>query len=201
MRTLADVYAVNRSFQKSTRIDSDLAPEGLTGYRLNPSGWHVLRSLAEDIANSRQRAFTWTGPYGSGKSSLALFLAAALGPEGPLRDAAVQLLGPARSEYLYDKLPCPQRGWMVVTVVGQRAGITETIWAALDRARRIRWGEDHVPAAADDDRGSLPALIEALAETAARLDQEGAGLLILVDEMGKLLEHAALSGDDLFPLQ
>lgn len=199
MRTLADVFTINRHFQKSTRIDADLVPEGLDGYRLNQSGWQVLKSFAEDIAGSKQRAFTWTGPYGSGKSSLALMLAALLGPVGPTRDAAERILGPDRLSYIRERLPAPPSGWLVITVVGQRTDMVQAIWAAFQRARDARWQRDE-PAVPDAEK-DLRSLLVALEGTAKRLESEGSGLLLVVDEMGKLLEHAALSGGDLFPLQ
>ncbi|HEV7345004.1 MAG TPA: hypothetical protein VGN60_05150 [Devosia sp.] len=199
VRTLADVFTINRHFQKSTRIDADLVPEGLEGYRLNQSGWQVLKGFAEDVAGSKQRAFTWTGPYGSGKSSLALMLAALLGPAGSTRKTAERILGPDRVSYLRECLPAPPSGWMMVTVVGQRTDMVQAIWSAFEHARDARWQRDD-PAAPAAER-DLRSLLVALEGTTKRLEAEGSGLLLLIDEMGKLLEHAALSEGDLFPLQ
>ena len=39
---------------------------------------NVLDTLSRDFSGSEQRAYTLTGPYGSGKSTIALFLSSLL---------------------------------------------------------------------------------------------------------------------------
>ena len=49
--------------------------------------------MAQQLVETRQRAVTWTGPYGGGKSSLALMLCSLVGPNQKLRDRAKKILG------------------------------------------------------------------------------------------------------------
>jgi hypothetical protein len=43
--------------------------------------------------------------------------------------------------------------------------------------------------------------MDAVKNVMARLDKEGDGLLVIVDEMGKFLEHAAIANGDLHVFQ
>jgi energy-coupling factor transporter ATP-binding protein EcfA2 len=85
------------------------------------------------IIDAGQRAFTWTGPYGSGKSSLALALAAAVGSDSGLRKAARDLLGDAAAP-VDQAFPPGDTGWLVVPVVGRRADPIDDLEVSLARA-------------------------------------------------------------------
>ena len=79
---LAERVAVSRRFQRAIRIDSDLGdPLALEGFVCPPSSAMVLEAMAQHLSESGQGAFTWTGPYGSGKSSLVIALSALLGKD------------------------------------------------------------------------------------------------------------------------
>ena len=67
---------INSSFQRSTRIDNKISKEFLNHYIFHDTSRKVLDQIANSINNTIQSAFTLTGPYGTGKSSLALFLKA-----------------------------------------------------------------------------------------------------------------------------
>ena len=76
---LADHVSVSRRFQRAIRIDTDLSePSALEGFVCPRSFGVLLEDMARHISENGQGAFTWTGPYGSGKSSLAVALSALL---------------------------------------------------------------------------------------------------------------------------
>lgn len=88
--------SILRRFQRSVRIDSDMYTAGsLDGYIPVESVVGALKRLVEQFANSPQRAFTWTGPYGGGKSSLALLLSALVNPNNPNASALPHVLSKA----------------------------------------------------------------------------------------------------------
>ena len=62
---------INTSFQRSTRIDNDTTSEFLNNYIFHDTSKKVLDQIANSVTNTNQSAFTLTGPYGTGKSSLA----------------------------------------------------------------------------------------------------------------------------------
>ncbi|HDZ2920334.1 TPA: ATP-binding protein, partial [Klebsiella pneumoniae] len=76
---LIDKVKITQKYQRSVRIDTDLGrSDSLDGYICNKSAQNVFENFYTQIINSEQRAFTLTGPYGSGKSSLALTLLSTL---------------------------------------------------------------------------------------------------------------------------
>src|SRR5262249_4234237 len=137
-----------------------------------------------------QRAFTWTGPFGGGKSSLALAFASALSPNKQLRTKARGLLGAANLSRFDQAFPT-RRGWLVVPVVGKRASVVSELGRALRRAL----GEGF-----DPKRASTTSLIAEIEKAATSPERDG--VLIAIDEMGKFLEAAALgTGDDVYFFQ
>ena len=198
MATLADIYTVDRHYRRAKRLDADLDVDGIEGYRLTDTVWRTLKHLTDDISATNQRAFTWTGPYGSGKSSLALVLAGLLSPLGPLRSCAEQILGERRLAEFRESIPCSPKGWVVARVVGRRECPIQAIAAALSEACRNRWGHEVRTASSVADVSSL---INSIKDTMARADAEGDGLLVIVDEMGKFLEHAAVGNGDIHVFQ
>jgi len=135
--TLADHVSIARRFQRSTRLDSDLARvDALQGFVCQRSAADGLTGMATQIAQTAQRAFTWTGPYGGGKSSLAVALAGLLGPKGAVRIAASAALGITTAQDLLEAYQPGRDGWLVVPVVGRRADPIADIAAALEQARR-----------------------------------------------------------------
>ena len=63
-------------FLRSVRLERDInEPDALDGYSLTAQARTVLRRmLASLLASGTERAWTLTGPYGSGKSAFTLFL-------------------------------------------------------------------------------------------------------------------------------
>lgn len=77
---LSDIVRIARHYQRSIRIDIDYGrQDALDGYICHGTASGVLDGMCRQIADTNQRAFTWTGPFGGGKSSLAVALASALG--------------------------------------------------------------------------------------------------------------------------
>lgn len=194
---LSEQVSIGRRFQRSIRLDSDLSKsDALTGFVCQRSAADGLVAMAGQIAHSKQRAFTWTGPYGGGKSSLAVALAGLLGPKGPVRTAAAAALGQETSRRLLGSLQPGRDGWLVVPVVGRRGDPVPDIAETLEEARR----RDH------GNRGRPRAEAKTGRELIARLLQEAEerprdGVLVVIDEMGKFLEGAASESGDIYFFQ
>ena len=97
--------------------------------------------MAHHIAEGAQGAFTWTGPYGSGKSSLAVVLSALLNGNAGMRTEAASALGPDVDDIISAALPRQAKGWRVLPVVGRRGRPEQLIGEALNAARLIRNGK------------------------------------------------------------
>ena len=159
MKTLADSVRVGRRFRRSIRIDTDLSdPSALEGFVCPPSSAAALRTMARHIVESGQAAFTWTGPYGMGKSSLVVALNAALNGRPTLREAASHILGTQTTEALWEALPPRTKGWRILPVVGRRDRPAQVVGEAIQQSRLIRgnmigaWSDDSVFNAADHNR-------------------------------------------------
>ena len=62
---LIDKVKIARRFQRSIRIDTDLnTSTSLEGFVCPQSSKDVLISMANQVSETRQCSFTWTGPYG-----------------------------------------------------------------------------------------------------------------------------------------
>ena len=82
MTVLADHIAVLSRFARSANLERDVdRPEPLDGYIVTARALDVVERVAAAAASGPAGgAWSLTGPYGSGKSSLALLLDAAFGP-------------------------------------------------------------------------------------------------------------------------
>ena len=189
---LADKINISRQFLRSIRIDLDWGSEAaLRGFVCQTTAQHVIESMCQQFAATRQAAFTWTGPFGGGKSSLALAFASLLGGEPKARALAAEVLGEQVVEPLRKPLGIGPRKepWAVVPVVGRRADPIADIGDAIRNSgipyvgRRL--GDK------PDGRRIIKALVD-IAE--ARPDN---GVLIIIDELGKFLEYAATHGGDI----
>lgn len=190
---LSDHVKIARRFQRSIRLDSDLGKvDALQGFVCQRSAAEGLVSMAGQIFQTRQRAFTWTGPYGGGKSSLAIALAGLLGPKGPVRKAAMEALGEKTAQRILNNLHAGSAGWLVVPVVGRRSDAVPDIAAALEASRRR-------PGRPRGDVTSGRDLIDRLNQEAESRPREG--VMLIIDEMGKFLESAATSGGDIYFFQ
>ena len=87
--------------------------------------------MSRHVAETGHTAFTWTGPYGSGKSSLVVALCAAMAASSKSHDAAVHALGEDVTAALWDALPLKSQGWRILPVIGRRAPLAQVVGEAL----------------------------------------------------------------------
>lgn len=194
---LADHVSIARRFQRSIRLDADLSRvDALQGFVCQRSAADGLLGMASQITQTAQRAFTWTGPYGGGKSSLAVTLAGLLGPKGAIRSAATIALGDTTAQQLLDAFQPGRDGWLVVPVVGRRSDPVADIARALEQTRRQNGANRGRPR---QDVKTGRELINRLVQEADARPRDG--VLLIIDEMGKFLEGAAADGADIYFFQ
>ena len=173
---------IAKSFQQSARIDTDLEiPEALNGFVFHDSAKYALQRMAQMIVESNRRAFTCTGPYGAGKSSLALVLCASL-TDNPLSHQAKKLT--KELPYFEEAFPSDESGWLVIPLVGHRGDLVK------DLGKNLFWTEKE-----NQTEQSAKAIIKLLREKAEERSRNG--VLLVIDEMGKYLEGATQQGGDI----
>lgn len=205
--TLASALRPATRFLRSTDLVRDFEdPSALTGYYLTEFGKQCFARITEGLsAGSSARAWRLTGDYGSGKSSFALLLAASLA-EGrrlpPRLQAEIGAVQPhARQARYVPLLVTGSREAMAVAIVRGLHDLHQKHFARAksgldDRLKRYSQSDgpiaDHV-------------VVQLVQEVTAKLIEHkiGRGLLLVLDEVGKFLEYAALYPDkqDVFLLQ
>jgi hypothetical protein len=178
--------AVSRQFLRSVNLEADLGrSDALHGYICQDTAAELIKTMAHHINRTHQRAFTWTGPYGGGKSSLALMLASFVSPNMQLRQQARNLLGPAIDDDVELAWKASSEGWLVVPVVGKRDSAISAISSALDKLNNVNT--------------KRPKSKDLIARLIAEAEQrKNDGVLLVLDELGKFLESAAITGEDVY---
>ncbi|MBT3401734.1 MAG: ATP-binding protein, partial [Rhodospirillaceae bacterium] len=191
---LGERVRIARRFLRSIRIDTDLGDAAaLEGFVCPQSSADVLATMARHVSETGQGAFTWTGPYGSVKSSLVVALSALLNGHARLQNKAAKVFGAKLVKAIHGTLPTGTKGWRIVPVVARRDDPVAVIGEAVKRAGLVSrqprggWSESN--------------LIAGLTEAAAERPRTHGGLVLFIDEMGKFLEAAAQDGSDIYILQ
>lgn len=185
------VHVVSR-FQRSVRIDADLEdPSALDGFLCTESFQRALTTLAQNLRETGHGAYTWTGPYGGGKSVLLLALASSIGPRGRARTTAENAIGDETKEAISAAFRPGGAGWITLAIVGARAPAHALVWDALLTARLVQ-----------KNVGKPPAPREVIRTLVRISDQtHHSGVLVAVDELGRVLEQAANNNGDVHFLQ
>lgn len=191
VQKLSDVVTISRQFLRSVRLDADLGREdALLGYVCQGTARGLLESMARQIRDTNQRAFIWTGPYGSGKSSLALMLCSLVSPTQSIRARAKVILDLPEDSAIHAAFNAQNNGWLVVPIVGKRAKVTDELSKALALA-----------AGQPVSRLKGIAKQDVIGELIDLSEQHPSGVLVVIDELGKFLESAAYEGDDVYFFQ
>ena len=219
---LSDLFHVKGRFQRSVHLERDFYTENaLDGYILTVTAREMLSRVVATLENeATSKAWSLTGPYGSGKSAFALFAAKLLGnPDGSTTQQALELL--KRGDIpLYERFMSTNgdgqslSGFCPVLISGERAPLPTALLHGLEHGlksfgipsssslqrkirKQLKTAANGTPLQASD--------ITALFESATRTIKKngGYGLLLVIDELGKFLEYAAQhpAQGDVFVLQ
>jgi len=189
---LSEYVEISRQFLRSVRIDTDFGrDDALHGYVCQHTARALLENMSNQINMTKQRAFTWTGPYGGGKSSLALVLCSLVAPNRSIRAKARRVLNLSPSSAATSAFRCADDGWLVLPVVGRRSSVASAIEDCLNSGESQKTRKPGRPRITKSD-DVISRLVD-LANT--RTDS---GVLLVIDELGKFLESAAQAGDDVY---
>ncbi len=201
---IANIFAAPGRFLRSVQLERDFSDAAaLESYIATPPMAEALHRILESIQDgSKRRAWRITGDYGVGKSSLALVLARLLSdPSAGDAQRVAKAIG-------WDKDFSGKR-FLPILVTGRRESIPTAVARGVrDSILQQGVGELINPRleasiAACEAEGSVRALEELISYLVRRTADRGLGVLLVVDELGKLLEYAAMNPDreDVFALQ
>lgn len=207
-----EIIRVRPRYQRSVHLERDAHERGsLDGYILTP----LVRTLAGRIIEGYRvgaRAWSITGPYGTGKSAFAVFLSDVLSPPALDASQSARRLLSAGDPSLAGTLAGTSgifgkhEGLCPVLATGERRSLDHVLLRALhDFAQRFWSGPGAKPGvigkiaklegAAAAGRAVPPRDIVDLFEQTAKQVRDsklhGTGLVVVLDEAGKVLEHAA----------
>lgn len=200
---LQELVNVQGRFHRSVQLTKDWqGRQSLSGYLVTPTVRELITRIIGELGRpGGVRAWSITGPYGTGKSSFALFLSRLLAQELGDHPQAAQL---------EDVVGGHSAPFLPVLLVGQRAKLKPALLTALAQSLDGVKAELSAEILADLERaaeGSLlpdDLVVRRFEAVAARLKElDYAGLVVIADEFGKFLEHTAqhLGSEDLLVMQ
>lgn len=210
---IVDLFRVPERYLRSVHLERDFDDTAwLRHYIVTPSMVTVFSRIIDGLSpGSGRRAWHITGDYGTGKSSFALVLAHLLrDPAAPALAALRQAIDQELEHDVLGMAPIPM---VPVLVTGAREPFVPAVAHSIGRtAERLRAGrrENRVVkdlcsraarVATGGDASQLLALLDRLACYVAQSGRSG--VLLVLDELGKFLEYAALRPDreDVYVLQ
>ena len=201
---MAGLVSLKPRFLRSVHLERDFyAKDAVDGYLVTRGSLAALSLLARGASDPSYRAQSISGPYGSGKSALAMYFARVLDQTSTntAREEARQSLGEIGQQLL---LPSAQ-GYIPILATGTRENLSTCLIESLKRSLQ-KSGRNHllkrllrkhrpVITGSHSDTRALIELFEDLAKLSIQEDR-ASGIIVIVDELGKLLEHAALRPEE-----
>ena len=221
---LSDLYKVKGRFHRSVHLERDFYNKKenvLDGYILTVTAREMLSRVISTLENgATSKAWSITGPYGSGKSAFALYAAKLLGnPNAATTQQALDLLKHGDVS-LHERFTSTNGNkhslsdFCPVLISGERASLSTALLRGLENGLKtfgispnssVRKKIRQLLKTAVNDTPLQASEITNLFESATRAikRKNGQGLLLVIDELGKFLEYAAQSPaqGDVFVLQ
>lgn len=199
--TLNKQYSIATRQQRSTRIDSDLSPEFFQGLVYHGTAQSALETLFRQYSQTGQSAYTLTGPYGSGKSTIALLLTGLLHENPKMRSAALEVVNQESKDLLEQSVDY-SKGWLQIRSVGGVNSPVNTFWGATlnaileHPATKQLYDKYNIVEIKSESH-----LIEIWESLFTEVNTLVDGVLLLADEMGKSLEFINKSRGELHLFQ
>lgn len=189
---------VKQRYKSSTRIDGQLneSKTFIDNFILHGTAINVLDTISRDYEGSDQRAYSITGPYGSGKSTIALFMSLLLSTNKNNREYALDSLNNAedlRSEF--SKRFKVSKGWRFVKHVCAIESPAHSLLSSIADSLKVKINTSDLANFSDNE--CLQQIKKLLNSSSIKED----GIFILLDEMGKALDYCSSENKDLYIFQ
>jgi len=195
---LKDVVNLQQSSIRSIRLEEDFFNRHLVEkYVPTAQALYTLERIFNGIEQDRGRAWTITGPYGSGKSFFGLFLSHTLDglANGNLAREKLRQNHPDLAERI-QRWTTERGGLITIPVTGARVSLQTSLIRAFEKTlSQIEnpVAEKFIQTLEQLKNTDSRAFINWLRDFIAVVcpHQDSRGLLLIFDELGKALEHAA----------
>ncbi|MBI3346978.1 MAG: hypothetical protein HY020_07175 [Burkholderiales bacterium] len=209
-KLIIEGLSLDGNHTRSAALDRDIQdPSAISGYMVTAAASAALKQIGTGLADqASQRAWKVVGPYGSGKTALAVVLS---------QLSAGQAAFPATYDLVAASAPKVAALFagsrrMPIAIVGSRNSLGSALASSASKALAawrtksagsMRKALD-LPAGTYKGAPFNASAGDIAADLAAVAQGEGyGGILLLIDEVGKFVEHAALRPEegDLIALQ
>ncbi|PJJ04226.1 hypothetical protein BX264_4631 [Streptomyces sp. 2333.5] len=199
---------------RSTNLERDVRVQDLHSPYVGVRALDVLDRVGNALGDlKRTRAWSFTGPYGSGKSTLSNLIDALLGHDAERRTTAYEAVAATNAalaqEIAENRETLAADGFLGAVTTARREPLAATVHRALQTAVERKWSK-RVPndvstamtVCAETDVPTTDSLLNAVTTLCGK-----APLLLIIDEFGKTLEYLVSSGEssraesDVFLLQ
>ena len=209
-KTSQNERSLSPVFLRSSHVERDAQAHGaVSRYVLTSNASRAIRRITEAIKGGQSTVWTLTGPYGTGKSAFLIFLSHLLGPKrNDLTTRSIEILRQADPDlakvifttwrHRFDLLP--------IRLSASNEPIADALIRAISQANKqgilrigVRQDRELRKLERMSRRGEqiedfrVVALIESIIAPASSKDSSSLRILLLIDEMGKLLEYAAIN--------
>lgn len=206
---IRDLFQIKTRFLRSAHLERDFHdPQAFSGYVVTDFAQSCLERVVKGLKpKSSQRAWRMTGDYGSGKSSFALLLAHWFaGNESSFPPQIRKVVN-------FQRFGIQKPRFVPVLVTCSKQALSKSILTALYQTvseiyrhgKKSKLLTDLEQLINGKNEPSDSQILEAILEVNARIisDSKGLGLMLILDELGKFFEFAALSPQrqDVFLLQ
>ena len=192
---IADILNVEGKFLRSANLERDFRdPNALSGYVVTDFARSALTRIAEGLKpDSGQRSWRVTGHYGAGKSSFALFLAHLLsGREAnlPPQIRSVTELGKKPPRFLPLLVTCTRQPLSASILTALHLAAT----SVYGRASKSKLASEITRLVISKSELTDDRVLDLILRFNTQLivDSKAKGLMLILDELGKVLEFAAL---------
>ena len=213
---LQDLININTNYTRSINLERDASSSSIAKSYIPTSRTISTLSRIADSLNREDnpRAFALIGPYGSGKSAFAVFLAHLLGPSGDEgTKSAWQVLHRA-NQHLYTEFSFHTDGtygYLPVLITGTPEPLATRFVESLYQAAKKYWQQKRGPnhlivkklKQCTGKQLSITEIMDLVCQLQDAVSKNGRGILIVFDELGKFLEYEArhYGANDIYLLQ
>jgi len=216
--SISDKIRVNAHYTRSINLERDADSTAVVeAYIPTSRALKTLDRIKDSLkAAVAPRAWSLVGPYGSGKSSFAIFLSHLVGnPIDEQTKAALRVLRKAHPGLArhYTAFLKDTEGHCCLLLTGSPEPLARRLVSSGAEAAEVYWSRrrGRTPAIvgklrelADQESISTSQIVSAIDELQAAVAKAGGnGVLVVIDELGKFLEYEArhYGANDIFLLQ
>lgn len=203
--------SVDTHYTRSINLERDTnSTDVLQAYIPTTRALLMLEKVAQTFAKKTcPRSWSLVGSYGSGKSSFANFLSHLLAGDDDNRTVSNAVLTKANAE-LSQKIQAvqTQKGHLIILLTGSPESLIQSLVQAMCQASETFFGQSHPMTqtlfSAMKNKHTARDIMAFLKQLQTAVIQEkGAGILLIIDELGKFLEYEARhsSSNDIYLLQ